>query len=261
MRERGINEKTLLTEFNNKIIEFCRSKNRNVIGWNDSLHDDLTVDYICQYWPDAKDNNAQIQKEIKSGRKFILSVESSHFLNYPYAMVPLSNTFYAPMPKAITKAKLADNVLGFEAVLWTEFINTREQLEFHLYPRLAAVAEQAWTSLSESEMKDGDIKNEKIRKQKYIEFLFRLQSFNKILDTFRITHAIMRIADPKDHDYIKLEKTKWLNADQQSEVRQNRESKERADAVDAAKKEKEKREQAAMRQQIIGQSIRKLNLF
>ena len=35
--------------------------------------------------------------------------------------------------------------MGIQANLWTEFVKTRQHLEFLLFPRIAALSEAAWT--------------------------------------------------------------------------------------------------------------------
>jgi hexosaminidase len=38
------------------------------------------------------------------------------------------------------------SVLGVEAALWTETVETRDDMDFMVFPRLAAVAEVGWSS-------------------------------------------------------------------------------------------------------------------
>ncbi len=45
----------------------------------------------------------------------------------------------------ITEGAAEENIIGTQALVWTEFVNTKEKLEFLLYPRLFAIAENAWT--------------------------------------------------------------------------------------------------------------------
>lgn len=53
------------------------------------------------------------------------------------------------VPEAVTAGLIPagkeTNVLGVEACAWTERIQNRERLAFMIYPRLAALAESAWT--------------------------------------------------------------------------------------------------------------------
>jgi hexosaminidase len=61
-----------------------------------------------------------------------------------YALVPLSRVYR--YGKRVQKdRKRNTTVLGAELLLWTEYLNTREKREAHLYPRLLAGAESFWT--------------------------------------------------------------------------------------------------------------------
>jgi hexosaminidase len=50
---------------------------------------------------------------------------------------------WEPVPASFTPAE-ASRVLGVEAAVWTEFIETERYLEFMTFPRLLALAEVAW---------------------------------------------------------------------------------------------------------------------
>ncbi len=65
------------------------------------------------------------------------------------------------------------NILGIEACLWTERVQNRDRLGFMLFPRLAAMAESAWT-LAEAKNKS--------------QFLDRLPGFLRELDRRSIPH-------------------------------------------------------------------------
>ncbi|WP_159064817.1 beta-N-acetylhexosaminidase [Thaumasiovibrio subtropicus] len=46
----------------------------------------------------------------------------------------------------ISEGVCESNIIGTQALVWTEFVNTQEKLEFLHYPRLFAIAENAWTA-------------------------------------------------------------------------------------------------------------------
>ncbi len=56
-----------------------------------------------------------------------------------------SYQFPEPVTDGLIPAGKEGNVLGVQACLWTERIQNRERLAFMTYPRLAALAEAAWT--------------------------------------------------------------------------------------------------------------------
>lgn len=53
--------------------------------------------------------------------------------------------FPEPVMNEFIPADKEKNILGIEACVWTEFIPSRARLDFMTFPRLAAIAEDAWT--------------------------------------------------------------------------------------------------------------------
>ena len=68
--------------------------------------------------------------------------------NEPLAIggyLPLSKVYdFEPIPEKIDKSK-RHLILGGQANLWTEYIQTPEQAEYMLLPRLCALAETVWS--------------------------------------------------------------------------------------------------------------------
>ncbi len=89
--------------------------------------------------------------------------------------VPLADVYAFPDSAigGLIPAGKETNVLGIEACLWTEQIQNRKRLNFMTYPRLAALAEAAWTPAS--------VKNE-------ARFLERLHGFFRELDRRHIPY-------------------------------------------------------------------------
>lgn len=52
---------------------------------------------------------------------------------------------FDPIPSALAGTPFAKNILGVQANLWTEHIQTQEHLDYQLLPRLLALAEIAWS--------------------------------------------------------------------------------------------------------------------
>jgi hexosaminidase len=81
------------------------------------------------------------------------------------------------LPDSVTKGIIPPgkekNVLGIQACLWSEFIGDSARVNYMLYPRLAAFAEDAWTP--------ADKKNE-------ADFMKRLPAFLKELDRRHINY-------------------------------------------------------------------------
>lgn len=145
MKAHGLgNEEELQAHFTARLADLLEAKGKTVIGWNEILASgQMKPSAIAQYWTDqgAKYSAAEIPK----GRRFIFSNVSSFYLDYDPAIVTLKGAYqYEPMIPGGESIR-PEQVLGLEAPLWTEHVETPERLEELTFPRLAAVAENAWT--------------------------------------------------------------------------------------------------------------------
>ena len=77
------------------------------------------------------------------------------------------------MTKGILPAGKEANVLGVQACLWSEYIGDAHRFDYMMYPRLAAMAEDAWTPPG--------LKN-------YDDFMKRLPGYLKELDRRNINY-------------------------------------------------------------------------
>lgn len=147
MRKNGLNNETELQGwFENKVIAYLKEKGRIAVGWNELTHaDNLDKDNVAiQYWTRKRD--AKAEAFALSGGKTILSNHQSFYFDMPYAMYPLTDTYgYQPKRYGIDLTR-ADNVLGVEGELWSEWIPDRARLDFLAVPRMQALAEVAWST-------------------------------------------------------------------------------------------------------------------
>jgi hexosaminidase len=212
----------LQSYFLNRIAEYCRAKGKRVIGYNDGIKGDTDSEIISQFWVEGKDFNADLKNQVvNNGRKFIISSEKAFYCDYPYAVTPLKKTYFYGLPKDLDDIK--NNVVGVEALLWTEYILSRDKGDLNLFPRMLAVAEKCWTreSVDETTVKNKK-KREKLMNLRYAGFLNRVKDYAPILDCYRVNYADLKIADPTDKNYIKSETAKWLGSDQYSELKMNK---------------------------------------
>ena len=146
LKEEGLTDvKNLQPYFTSKLNSFIKSKNHTLIGWNEILNDNLDIDAICQYWINNFD---VVITHIKRGRKVIMSEISALYLNYPIELLSLQQAYvYDPIPPDLEE-RYANNILGLEACLWTEYVKNREMIESMIFPRILAVSELGWTSKS-----------------------------------------------------------------------------------------------------------------
>lgn len=166
--------------FNNKIAIYLKRKGKRMIGWNEVLSSDsLEKSVITQYWTRGRD--FKVEKALASGRDIICSKHEAFYLDMPYSMVNLKST-YSFEPGKYRLSEESNGILGVEAPLWTEWVPTIERLEFQLYPRMAAVAETAWTPAE---------------KKNYREFNKRLDRYEQMLDKRGIMYCPRKMCDTR----------------------------------------------------------------
>ncbi|MBQ9228903.1 MAG: beta-N-acetylhexosaminidase [Eubacterium sp.] len=146
MQQNGLkNETELQGWFENKVIAYLREKGKTAIGWNELSHaDNLEKDnVVLQYWTRKRDPKAEAFAA--DGGRMILSNHQAFYFDMPYALTPLSQTYrYRPEDFGIT-GKAAEQVLGVEGELWSEWLPDRAKLDFLAVPRMQALAEVAWS--------------------------------------------------------------------------------------------------------------------
>jgi hexosaminidase len=121
------------------------------LGWDEIAHAKLETGTVAQYW--AKAENAVLA--INQGNQVLVSPATKTYLDMQYdsttqlglhwaAYIELDDA-YNWDPTELDAAVKKENILGVEAPLWSETITNREEIEFMMFPRLAAIAEVAWT--------------------------------------------------------------------------------------------------------------------
>lgn len=173
MEKHGIkNEKLLQTFFTNRIVKFLKGRNCTVIGWDEIATGDLDKDVIVQYWSPFGQDRAVTSMD--DGRKCIFSPFKKFYLDYSYEFIPLRNTYeFDPYLKELTK-DAKKMIIGVEAPLWTEYVDSEERLFWQTFPRLSAVSETGWT---EAGLKSFD------------DFLTRFWQLQKRLDVLGVGYT------------------------------------------------------------------------
>ena len=148
MREQGLkDERELQGYFLNRVIEHVKSRGRQAIVWNDGLCETLSHDAISQYWtPWFLEGQGRTARRVNAGGLAILSPYLYTYYDYPYGMTPLKKTYNYRATLRGLKQKKDKNILGVEAAIWTEWVDSEEKLFFNTLPRLAATAETGWTA-------------------------------------------------------------------------------------------------------------------
>jgi hexosaminidase len=133
--------------------EIVSAQGKQVIGWDEIASAPLLPSTIVQYWrPHAP------QQEVARAQQLILSPADRVYLDMKYGDETALGLNWAGNvsvrraydwdPSALIADAAESAVLGVEAPLWTETIATMRDAEFMAFPRLAAVADLAWSPAS-----------------------------------------------------------------------------------------------------------------
>ena len=156
----------LQVHFTNNISNFIQSKNRRMMGWNEimghNLHDYqqkndtktsqmLAKETIVHFW---KGDIELATAAASNGYEIVNSLHNFTYLDYHYKNLPLSKEYsFDPIPENLD-AKYHDKIIGLGCQMWGEWIPTKGNMHFQVFPRIAAYAEIGWTK---KELKDFDI--------------------------------------------------------------------------------------------------------
>jgi hexosaminidase len=152
MRELGVkDEHAMQSYFIARMEEFLRKHDRRLIGWDEILEGGLAPNATVMSWRGIDGAVAAAS----AGHDAVLSPAPTLYLdNRPLdtpsppgrgRIVSVEDIYrFDPAPAALTEAQRT-HILGLQANLWTEHVRTEERAEYMLFPRVAALAEVAWS--------------------------------------------------------------------------------------------------------------------
>jgi hexosaminidase len=145
------NEHELQSYFIQRMEKFVSGKGRKLIGWDEILEGGLAPNATVMSWrgidgaiaaanaghdtvlspaPDLYFDHWQSPGDLSPGRSDTLSLEMVYNFN--------------PVPDKIP-AEQQKHILGLQANLWAEMMRTEDRVTYMAYPRVAALAEVAWS--------------------------------------------------------------------------------------------------------------------
>ena len=145
-------EHELQSYFIKRIDAFVTSKGRRIIGWDEILEGGLAPGAAVMSWHGTTGAVAAAQ----ANHQVVLSPTSHCYFDYyqsrspaqPKAIggyLPIEKVYdFNPLPTGLPQAREAC-VLGGQANLWTEYIDTQRQLDYMTFPRACALAEVLWS--------------------------------------------------------------------------------------------------------------------
>ncbi|MGL5150877.1 MAG: family 20 glycosylhydrolase [Clostridium sp.] len=162
--------------FMSRVSKLVESYGKTPIGWDPSDRtQDTSNNFIAQLW-----SNNSYASGRKKGVKIIISKAEKMYLdmkydsNTPYGLVwagmnPIDDSYnYDP-----TDYTVDENIIGVEAVLWTETISNDVVMDSMIYPRLLGHSEIGWSQ------KDG---------KNFDEYKLRLKEHGERLENMGIKY-------------------------------------------------------------------------
>jgi len=142
--------------FEKRVEKIVESKGKKVIGWDEILEGGLAPNAAVMSWRGVKGGIAAA----KMGHSVVMSPTTFFYLDYMqgdaaieppvYATLRLKTTYsYEPVPDSVDPKY----IIGGQANLWTEQVYNTRHLQYMVWPRSLAVAEDLWTP---KEKKDWD---------------------------------------------------------------------------------------------------------
>lgn len=167
-----------------RVGEIGASTGKTLIGWHElGRSTELSEETVGQYWSFLEPQEGAAEETARFDR-VIMSPADVAYLDMKYDMLSpygleWANGYthitdaYNWDPAAVVPGIGEDRILGVEAPLWTETLSTIDELEYMAFPRIAAIAEIAW---SPAEGRSFD------------EFAPRLAAFGTLLDAEGVTY-------------------------------------------------------------------------
>jgi hexosaminidase len=148
------NEHELQSWFIRRVQQFAQSRGKKIIGWDEITEGGTPKDAAIMYW--RSDHPEPLVEAVKGNHPVVVTPTEFCYFDYYQALpskeplaiggyLTLDKVYsFEPIPSFCSKEQ-AKQIMGTQANLWTEFISTPEYAEYMLFPRLAALAEVAWT--------------------------------------------------------------------------------------------------------------------
>jgi hexosaminidase len=141
--------------FVNRVQSIVDSYGKRLIGWEEIARSRLRGGTIVQHWNTDPAKSALSARAARQGAKVIMSPAAHAYLDMKYdASTALGLQWagytsvqdaYAWDPARTVPGVAAGDVLGVEAALWSETVQSIRDAEYLAFPRLIGIAEIGWS--------------------------------------------------------------------------------------------------------------------
>ncbi|MBE6400806.1 MAG: beta-N-acetylglucosaminidase [Verrucomicrobia bacterium] len=158
-----------------RIQKFLESKGKKVIGWDEIVEGGIPENCTVMHWREYTDPKIAP----RAGHDLIIATRPRCYYNWAYSkedkpfvlsqggVMPMKQAWdFDPVPKGLTE-KEQKHVLGVQACFWGEKTPNEQVLEFHYFPRLSAMSENAWGNRENRSYEDF-LRRVKIQQKRYV---------------------------------------------------------------------------------------------
>lgn len=146
-------EEELQSWFIRHFADWLGARGRRLIGWDEILEGGLAPGAAVSSWRGYAGGIAAAE----AGHDVVMCPEQQVYLDHRQAdgsdePVPIGYVRtlrdvydFEPVPPQLAGTPREKHVIGTQANMWTEVTETRQRIDYQLFPRLAAFAEVAWS--------------------------------------------------------------------------------------------------------------------
>lgn len=155
-------EHGLQSYFIQRIEKYLNGKGRSIIGWDEILEGGLAPNATVMSWRGVEGGIASAQQQhdvimTPGSNGLYFDHKQSNSPDEPLAIggfAPYTKAYgYDPIPVELTSDQ-QKYIIGVQANLWTEYVESPEKAEYMVFPRMFALAEIAWTQKNRKDLKN-----------------------------------------------------------------------------------------------------------
>lgn len=160
-RENLKDEHEVQSYFVQRIEKHVNKRGKKIIGWDEILEGGLAPNATVMSWRGMKGGI----EAAKSKHDVIMTPTDFAYLDYGQGdpayeplniggYLPLEKVYsFDPVPKELT-ADQAKYIIGGQANIWTEYLETPAAVEYMAFPRMLAIAESVWSTPENKNFED-----------------------------------------------------------------------------------------------------------
>ena len=177
IKEEGLKDEVeLQSYFMQRMEKYINNKGRKIIGWEEILEGGMNPTAAIMPWKFETALDVCVEAA-KGGHEVIMSPSTYYYFNlqWPFGKVTEPQTTslktvydYNPIPDDLDD-KYKKSIVGVEAAAWTEYIQTKRDLEYQTMLRIAALSETGWSKPDEKNYNSFVSRLENIKSQ-YVKY-------------------------------------------------------------------------------------------